>query len=309
MNCDEAARLIPLYLYGELEFEEEERFESHLDGCEPCRAEVARQRKLHTLFDSAAGGGIEDGMLTGARLELRARLKHESAAHRGWWAHFSELFGVRFAPAPAMAQVAGAVALVAIGFFGARVAPLRWFGSNSGNVASIVDPAVSRVRYVEPVDANQVRIVIDETQRRTLSGSVLDEPIRKLLIVGTRDSDDPGVRVQSVELLKSQCGSADIRNTLLYALQHDPNAGVRLKALDGLKQFAADPETKQVLTRVLLTDANPGVRTQVVDLLVQHREDEMVGVLQELLSRENNGYIRQRCERALHDMNASPETY
>jgi len=309
MRCDEAERLIPLYLYAELDFNEEERFEQHLDGCEPCRAEVARQRKLHTLLDSAAGGGIEDGMLMGARLELRARLKHESNAHHGWWAHFSELFGVRFAPAPAMAQVAGAVALVAIGFFGARVAPLRWLGGGSGNAAAIVDPVTSRVRYVEPVDANQVRIVIDETQRRTLSGSVQDEPIRKMLIVATRDPDDPGVRVQSVELLKSQCGSADIRNTLLYALQHDPNAGVRLKALDGLKQFAGDPETKQVLTHVLLTDGNPGVRTQVVDLLVQHREDEMVGVLQELLSRENNGYIRQRCERALHDMNASPETY
>jgi HEAT repeat protein len=84
---------------------------------------------------------------------------------------------------------------------------------------------------------------------------------------------------------------------------------VRLKALDGLKQFASDPETRQVLTRVLLTDSNPGVRTQVVDLLVQHPEDQMVGVFQELLSHEDNGYIRQRCQRVLHDMNASAETY
>jgi len=310
MTCDEAARLLSLYLYGELAFDEEERLESHLDGCEPCRAEVSRQRKLHALLDSA-GGELADGILTGARLELRARLKHESAGHQGWWKHLGELFGVRFAPAPLAAQLAGAVALVAIGFWGARGTSLGLFASGGGtnNVASIVDPVASHVRYVEPENFGQVRIVTDETLRRTVSGSLGDKQIRELLIIAARDPEDPGVRVQSVELLKSQCASAEIRNTLLSVLAHDPNDGVRLKALDGLKQFAEDPETRQVLTHVLLTDRNPGVRTQVVDLLVQHRQDEMVGVLQELLSRENNGYIRQRCERALHDMNASPETY
>jgi hypothetical protein len=176
-------------------------------------------------------------------------------------------------------------------------------------MADVLDPSASRVRYVEQGQAGQVQIVIEETKRHTLTGRVDDAPIRQWLMTATQDQSDAGVRGQSVELLESQCGSADIRNVLLSSLQHDPNAGVRLKALDGLKQFASDPETRQVLTRVLLTDSNPGVRTEVVDLLVQHRDDPMVGALQELLSRENNGYIRQRCERALHDMKASPETY
>jgi HEAT repeats/Putative zinc-finger len=309
MKCDEAARLLPLYLYGELSFDEEERLELHLDGCELCRAEVDRQRRLNDLLDSA-GARMDDGMLTSARLESRARLRREPRVHEGWWTHLGEMFSIRFAPAPVLAQSMGAVALVALGFLGARVVPLGSFTrSGSSSVADVLDPVASRVRYVEPGDAGRVQIVIEETQRHTLSGRVEDEPIRQWLMTATKDPSDAGVRVQSVELLKSQCGSADIRNVLLYALQHDPNAGVRLKALDGLKEFASDPETKQVLTRVLLADSNPGVRTQVVDLLVQHREDQMVGVLQELLSRESNGYIRQRCERALHDMNASPETY
>ena len=90
---------------------------------------------------------------------------------------------------------------------------------------------------------------------------------------------------------------------------HDSNAGVRLKALDGLKDFADDPQTRQTLAQVLLRDDNPGVRTQVIDLLIRHRSDSMVGVLQELMVKEDNGYIRMRCQRALHDMNASVETY
>lgn len=309
MKCEEAARMLPLYLYGELGFAEEERLELHLDECELCRAGVDRQRRLNDLLDAAAIQ-VDDGMLTGARLESRSRLKQEPRLHQAWWAHLGDMFSIRFAPAPMLAQSLGAVALIAVGFLGARVAPVGLFPpGSSSNVADVMDPAASRVRYVEPGDGGRVQIVIEETHRRTLTGRAEDEPIRQWLMTATKDPADAGVRVQSVELLKSQCGSADIRNVLLYALQHDPNAGVRLKALDGLKQFSADPETKQVLTRVLLADTNPAVRTQVVDLLVQHREDRMVGVLQELLSRENNGYIRQRCERALHDMNASPETY
>jgi HEAT repeat protein len=89
---------------------------------------------------------------------------------------------------------------------------------------------------------------------------------------------------------------------------------VRLKALDGLKQFAEDPDTRSALTQVLLKDENPGVRTQVIDLLVQKNSDQrhadaMVGVLQELMEKEDNGYIRMRCQKVLQEMNASAEMY
>jgi hypothetical protein len=35
----------------------------------------------------------------------------------------------------------------------------------------------------------------------------------------------------------------------------------------------------------------------------------MVGALQELMMKEDNDYIRMRCQKALHEMNASVETY
>src|SRR5262249_21689431 len=130
-----------------------------------------------------------------------------------------------------------------------------------------------------------------------------------LLLAAAKDPSDPGLRVESVDLLKGRSESAEIRRALLYALQHDSNPGVRLKALDGLKGFAEDPETRKTLTQVLLADKNPGVRTQVIDLLIQHKNDNMVGVLQELMRKEDNGYVRMRCQRALSEMNASVETF
>jgi hypothetical protein len=66
---------------------------------------------------------------------------------------------------------------------------------------------------------------------------------------------------------------------------------------------------RQGLARALIQDDNPGVRIQAIDLLVQHKDGSMVGVLQELVGREDNEYIRMRMANALEDMNASVGTF
>jgi hypothetical protein len=100
-----------------------------------------------------------------------------------------------------------------------------------------------------------------------------------------------------------------VRDALLNVVARDSNAGVRLKALDGLKPLAGDPQVRKTLAQVLLADDNPAVRMQVVDLLVLHRDDSMVGVLQNLVQKEDNNYVRLKCEKALKDMNASIGTF
>src|SRR5581483_3963241 len=111
-------------------------------------------------------------------------------------------------------------------------------------------------------------------------------------MTAAKDPMDAGLRVESVDLLKNRPQSAEVRSALLYALQHDPNTGVRLKALDGLRNFADEPDTRTQLTQVLLKDDNPGVRAQVIDLLIPHHSVTMAGVLQELMAKEDNDYIR-----------------
>jgi len=46
-----------------------------------------------------------------------------------------------------------------------------------------------------------------------------------------------------------------------------------------------------------------------VDLLVSHRDDSMVSVLQDVVQKEDNNYIRLKLEKALKDMNASIGTF
>ncbi|HEV8040243.1 MAG TPA: HEAT repeat domain-containing protein [Bryobacteraceae bacterium] len=306
MKCEDAKKSLPLFLYGELSFEEEEQLEVHIDECDGCRAALAHEKVLFkALDDSEMSPSLE--LLAECRAQLRESLAHAAPERVSFWDKIRQGFTINFHFAPGIAQPIGALAMLAIGFFGARMTPASFPGSFRS--AGLVEPASSRVRYVEPVGSGRVQIVVDETTQRTLSGNLDDQSIQRLLLTAAKDPSDAGLRVESVNLLKSQPQSAAVRSALLYAVQHDSNAGVRLKALDGLKDFADDPETRQTLTQVLLKDDCPGVRTQVIDLLIQHHADSMVGVLQEVMGKEQNGYIRMRCQRALHDMNASAETY
>jgi len=314
MTCEETRKNLPLFLYGELSFDEEERVEVHMDECAECRRALAREKAMFAALD---GAEIVPGpaSLEESRAELRRRLVSAGRAARreaplpgsSWWDKVREGFTIHFHFAPGIAQVAGAAVMLVLGFLTARMAPNSLLGNFHS--AGMLDPATSRVRYVEPLAPGKVQIIIDETHQRVLSGSLDDQAIQRLLMTAAKDSSDAGLRVESVDLLKNNSQSAEIRKALVYALQHDSNAGVRLKALDGLKQFAEDPDTRQALTSVLLKDENPGVRTQVIDLLVQRHTEAMVGVLQELMEKEDNGYIRMRCQKVLQEMNASVETY
>ncbi len=319
MTCEEARKTLPLFLYGELSFDEEELVEVHIDECAACRQALAREKALFAALDSVELVPTPEA-LAESRAELRGRLALAGAPARtdqrlstaqaqgsGFWDKIREGFTIHFHFAPGIAQVAGAAAMLVLGFLTARVAPNSFLGN--WRSAGMVEPATSRVRYVEPVSPGRVQIVLDETRQRVLSGSVDDQAIQRLLLTAAKDPSDAGLRVESVDLLKNNSQSAEIRKALVYSLQHDPNAGVRLKALDGLKQFAEDPDTRQALTQVLLKDENPGVRTQVIDLLVQRHTDAMVGVLQELMEKEDNAYIRMRCQKVLQEMNASSEMY
>ncbi len=310
MTCEEARKNLPLFLYGELSFDEEEQVEIHVDECAACQVALTREKAMFAALDAAEMVPPTE-LLEESRAELRRRLQtmRGDAPMRapGMWDKFREGFTVRFHFAPGLAQVAGAAAMLVLGFLTARVAPNSFLGNF--HAAGMLDPATSRVRYVEPLSSGRVQIVLDETRQRVLSGNVDDQNIQRLLLTAAKDQSDAGLRVESVDLLKNNSQSAEIRTALVYALEHDPNAGVRLKALDGLKQFAEDPDTRQALTQVLLADDNPGVRTQVIDLLVQRHTQSMVGVLQELMEKEDNGYIRMRCQKVLQDMNASAETY
>ncbi len=307
MTCEMAKQQLSLFLYGELSFDEEETLEQHLEACAGCRAELSREKAMHRAMGEA-GLAPPIEMLRECRRELRSKIFASGMDPRGtWWTRFQQAWAAAF-PSGGLLRPVAALTLVAIGFFSARltVSPESPAGPR---LAGVAEPVMSRVRNIEPDASGRVQIVVDETRQRVLSGRLDDDNIRRLLLTAAKDPSDPGLRVESMDILKGRCDSAEVRRALLYAIQHDPNPGVRLKALEGLKPFGADPETRKVLAQVLLADDNPGVRTQAIDLLIQQKQQDVVAVLQELLRKEDNGYVRLRSQKALRDMGASVETF
>jgi HEAT repeat protein len=197
---------------------------------------------------------------------------------------------------------AGAVALLLVGFFAARITAPRAVQAPS-------EPIATRIRYIQPDSSGRMRIVVDETRQKVLTGGLDDERVLRTLLTAARDPEDPGLRGESIELLKARAASREVRGTLVFALRHDPNAGVRLRALEALRAYSTEPESRRALVDVLLADDNPGVRTQAVDLLTQQKDISVVPAFQRSLEREDNSYVRLRLQTALREMNASMETF
>ena len=308
MDCAQVRMHFALLLYGELSFDEEERVETHLDGCAECRADLERQRSLHAALDGMAAEP-PPSLLRECRAELAAALRETPVPRpvHGWWDRFVDLLN-----GSSILRPAGAIALVMIGFFGARLAPYLTENLTGANQAGL-----TRVSDVETMPDGSVRIVVDQTNQKTIRGNLEDQQIRNLLLEAVRDANNPGLRTDSVGLLTRAAQSSDIRNVLVYLVSHDQNDGVRLKAMEGLRQFASEPDVRGALSQVLLSDGNPGVRTQAIELLIQAPDGgslptldrAMVGTLQELMLRERNESVRQRAERVLQAVNASAEIY
>lgn len=301
MTCDTVIKQLSLMLYGELSFDEEEAVHQHLESCSGCRSELEQVRAMHTRIDC-----LEPELPAQLLLDNRRALRINVAALQEQTAGRSRFGSFQWFALPGyLWKPAGALALLVLGFGAGRYGT----ESEASRLGRAEEPVASRVRYVQPDASGRVQIGVEEVRQRVLRGDLDDNRIRALLVSAAREANDPGVRVETMDLLKSSAESADVRRALLWALQHDTNPGVRLKALDALRPSAQDTETRKVLAQVLLTDENPGIRTQAIDLLTQRREPAMVGVLQELMAREDNNYVRLKCQRALSDMNASVESF
>jgi len=320
MTCDSILRLIPLYYYGELTPDEEERVEEHTHGCPACSREMAQQRALAAALDRrqvvAAPMLLED-----CRSDLMAAIQGGAPrvdhSVKGAWRLFLDamaaslsgmLSGASWSGIARLRQPLGALALLAIGFFAAHLintAAPTTAGALLGSLASPTDDVYSTVRSVQPDNAGGVAISLDETRRKVVKGRMDNGDIQRLLLAAAHE-DNPAVRVESVDLLRSRSGSTEVRDALLNVLSADSNAAVRLKALEGLKPLAGDSEVRKTLRRVLLADDNVAVRLLVIDLLVANRDDNMVGMMQGLVQKENNNSVRLKLEKALKDMNASP---
>ncbi len=311
MKCEDFVRAVPLYLYGEVSPAMEEQVEDHIAGCAACAQEFKLQKAVHAALDTREMT-VPAGLLQECRGDLTRRLarvpEHERAGSRSLFG-LGEWFRDMLHHGLPLRVPVSALALIAMGYFAARLT-----GPGTGVLgttnAGIENAAYSSaVRSIESQSSGTVRISLDEIHRREVTGRLDDEKIQRLLLAAVREENNPGVRVESVGMLKECVQSSPVRAALLDAVLHDQNAGVRLKALEGLQAFAGEAPVRQTLAQVLLHDDNPGVRIKTIDVLTSHRDDAMVGILQDVFQKEDNHYVRTRVQNALQEMHATLGTF
>ena len=91
----------------------------------------------------------------------------------------------------------------------------------------------------------------------------------------------------------------------------NPDMCSRIKTKQPLSTIYAE---KLMRSELLTTAENKQIADRVSQQLKDERETQkkeaaMVGVLQELMRKEDNSYVRLKCQKALHEMNASVETF
>jgi len=307
MNCDSVTKLIPLYYYGELTPDEEDQLDQHLHECAGCTRQMAQQRKLASALDERQLA-LPPMLLDECREDLMAAIvggaPRQIKPAKGPWALFLDAMGSSFAGFGRLRQPVGALLLVFLGYMGARLS------TPAGPVASSTpsDNVFSSVKAIKAGTDGRLQITLDETRRREITGSMQDDNIRDFVLAGARD-EDAAMRVISVGLLKNLADKSTVLDSLLNSLANDPNDGVRLKALDAVRPVASNARVIKTLAQVLLTDANPAMRKGAIDLIVLRPDDSTVGVLQNVMQREDNSAIRLKASKILKDWNASIGTF
>ncbi len=299
MSCASRTEQILLYYHGELPPSESEEVRRHLEACAACRAELERQRLFAQAVEAARGEPPPE-LLAACRRALSETLARERASS-GWQERLASWFVSPLPGRPAWGKLAGALAVLALGFLGGRLST----GLGPG-LSFRPEPAGLRVRYIEHAPAGELRLQVEESRTRWVRGPLTDETVRRLLLEAARDPIDPAVRADALETLREVAERPEVRKVFLEALERDPNPAIRLKALEGLKPYADDPDNRQVLSKALLSDGDANVRAMAVELLATSPRADVVETLQALLGRESDAYIRQRSARILQAMNASP---
>jgi HEAT repeat protein len=103
-----------------------------------------------------------------------------------------------------------------------------------------------------------------------VQGSAEDSEIRRVLayVIAHGEKFDPGVRLDSLDVLRGHTSDPQVRAALCDAALRDANPAVRLKALEALNGLGADASVQQARLGALAEDGNSGVRIAAVNALL-----------------------------------------
>jgi hypothetical protein len=295
MSCRDFQNQIVLFLYEELPEENKDGLESHLRDCDGCRQAMEHQKSLHTLLaEEESDWEFPSDLLLESRRALSDELDRIERK-RSWW-RIPTFSGV-LTPM----RMLESATLIAMGLaLGVYVSQQRGvpsgtdFGPGTAAISVIPqDGIVENLRVVNADASGRVEFAGDVVQPLSFEGRLEDETTMMLLRSAVQDSENPGSRMQAVEVLSTKSSEPSVKELLIRALTNDGNPGVRLKALEGLKPFAGEQQVRTALIQALGHDDNSGVRVGAIEALTPFiHTDAMASEIQEATKNDENPYIR-----------------
>jgi len=319
MDCNALQENLSLYVYDELAPGERDAADAHLAACEPCGLALGEARRMHELLSTAPGLEPTPELLVRCRQRLEESLDREQLG----WAGLVRKW-LRGSALAQPTRTAAALTLVALGFSlgwiirprAAQVGQLLpgTRGATSSSLVAGTDLGGARISDITQVapdpQTGQVKITLNAARQVTMEGSLDDPRIQKVLLYAVRSYDNPGIRLDTLDALRSGSNNPTVQTALLYAMQHDPNAGVRLAALNSVPQMPWCEEVQSALVDAAQHDDNLGVRDQAIDLLVAHvvaaEDQNLVPVLENLAANDSDRYVRMKSARALRRLGQEP---
>jgi hypothetical protein len=171
------------------------------------------------------------------------------------------------------------------------------------------------------LEASQPRVELQLFSQRPMriEGAADDTEVQRVLtyMVANSQRFDPGVLLDSLDLLRPSVGDPNVRRALCAAAREDENPGVRLKALESLRGYGQDSLVRQTLLASLRKDANCGVRVEALNSLVaslgaeedsstETLDTQIVSALRKSRDSDPNQYVRMVSSAALRQIAPEP---
>jgi hypothetical protein len=300
MEHNKYKEMLILYSYNELEQEERIEIERHILDCASCKNELKELLKIHQVIKNNFTEDVDEDTLYESRQELLAGIRllnRKKMNPQKIWEFLTtpSTESLRFSY-----SIAATVLIFVTAYF-------LLFNSvdvktTSNEDFSMGEPNVSNLQILnKDVENGEVEISFEQTVPVKLKGNINDIEIQKVLAKSLLDSENPGIRLQTVSAIyseKRESTTEVLKNALLNAMMYDNNPGVRKVAMNALCLIPFDTEVRDAMIYVLQNDKNSGLRIQAINCLSEKEnlkqlsDQNTINALKERMNEDENSYIK-----------------
>jgi hypothetical protein len=309
--------LLYLFSVGEAGDEEKRIIEAHILECPHCKHELENYTQLNKSLSVSAAGNLPDDLLLNSRTLLRERLiaeRSRSSSNK----NIPEIFLLVFKKNYKYAFSLAAGLLLGFLLFRGESNPVVLpTDQQSGLIATSSffpeeKPRIHNIKlYADPYDDN-IEFSFDAVREVKVAGSINDENIRNILMYAIMNGNNPGVRLNSLNLINSSEQldfDNEIKEAIISAVKYDDNPGVRREALKILKTFPFDQDVKRSYLYIILNDSSSAMRIDAINHLLEASSKESplskeeMTLLKDKLLDDENSYIRLRAKTVVEEHN------